>query len=227
MSSSGILLRSSGRNTATTWFERLPVAQRHATPRRTGQLIACDLVGMGDSGKLPSSGPDRYSYREQRDHLFALWEHLGIGDDAVLVLHDWGSALGFDWAFHNQDRVAGIAYMEAIVAPLTWDDWQEHARPTFQALRSPRRIHGDHRQRVRRAGDADGDPPGPERGGESGLPSALPHPGREPSPHAELAARSRSTANPPTWCGSSRSTADGWPRPRCPNCSSTPTPAPS
>ncbi|MFD1496852.1 haloalkane dehalogenase [Streptosporangium lutulentum] len=102
-----------------------------------GRLIACDLVGMGDSGKLPSSGPDRYSYREQRDHLFALWEHLGIGDDAVLVLHDWGSALGFDWAFHNQDRVAGIAYMEAIVAPLTWDDWQEHARPTFQALRSP------------------------------------------------------------------------------------------
>jgi haloalkane dehalogenase len=103
-----------------------------------GRLIACDLVGMGDSGKLPNSGPDRYSYREQRDHLFALWEHLGIGDDAVFVLHDWGSALGFDWAFHNQHRVAGIAYMEAIVAPMTWEnDWRGGPRRTFQALRSP------------------------------------------------------------------------------------------
>ncbi|WP_371778239.1 haloalkane dehalogenase [Streptosporangium subroseum] len=103
-----------------------------------GRLIACDLVGMGDSGKLPHSGPDRYSYQEQRDYLFALWEHLGIGDDAVFVLHDWGSALGFDWAFHNQHRVAGIAYMEAIVAPMTWEnDWRGDPRRTFQALRSP------------------------------------------------------------------------------------------
>ncbi|AWS43225.1 haloalkane dehalogenase [Streptosporangium sp. 'caverna'] len=103
-----------------------------------GRLIACDLVGMGDSGKLPHSGPDRYSYQEQRDYLFALWEHLGIGDDAVFVLHDWGSALGFDWAFHNRHRVAGIAYMEAIVAPMTWEnDWRDSPRRTFQALRSP------------------------------------------------------------------------------------------
>ncbi|GAA4566748.1 haloalkane dehalogenase [Planotetraspora kaengkrachanensis] len=102
-----------------------------------GRLIACDLVGMGDSGKLPDSGPDRYSYQEQRDHLFALWNHLDLGDGVVLVLHDWGSALGFDWAFHNQDRVAGIAYMEAIVAPATWNDRRDSSRRTFQALRSP------------------------------------------------------------------------------------------
>lgn len=102
-----------------------------------GRLVACDLLGMGDSGKLPGSGPDSYSYQEQRDHLFALWEHLGIGDDAVFVLHDWGSALGFDWAFHRQHRVAGIAYMEAIVAPMKWDDWRDRPRHTFQGFRSP------------------------------------------------------------------------------------------
>lgn len=102
-----------------------------------GRLIACDLVGMGDSGKLPDSGPDRYTYREQRDHLFALWDHLGLGDDIVLVVHDWGSALGFDWAYHHQDRVAGISYMEAIVAPMSWADRRDHDRRTFQALRSP------------------------------------------------------------------------------------------
>jgi haloalkane dehalogenase len=62
--------------------------------RGLGRLIACDLVGMGDSGKLHPSGPDRYSYQEQREYLFALWDHLGVGDGAVFVVHDWGSALG-------------------------------------------------------------------------------------------------------------------------------------
>ncbi|WP_030455869.1 haloalkane dehalogenase [Herbidospora cretacea] len=102
-----------------------------------GRLIACDLVGMGDSGKLPGSGPDRYSYFEQRDYLFALWEHLDLGDDVVFVVHDWGSALGFDWAHQHPDRVAGIVYMEAITAPATWEDRREPSRRTFQALRSP------------------------------------------------------------------------------------------
>src|SRR6202051_933884 len=67
-----------------------------------GRLIACDLVGMGDSEKLEYSGPDRYTYFEQRSFLFALWEELKLDGDVVLVLHDWGSALGFDWA--NQNR---------------------------------------------------------------------------------------------------------------------------
>lgn len=101
-----------------------------------GRLIACDLVGMGDSAPLPSSGPDSYSYQEQREYLFALWDHLDLGDDAVFVIHDWGSALGFDWAYQHQDRVAGIAYMEAIVAPREWEDFRV-GREIFQALRSP------------------------------------------------------------------------------------------
>jgi len=101
-----------------------------------GRLIACDLIGMGDSDKLEPSGPDRYSYREHRDYLFALWEQLGIERDVVLVLHDWGSALGFDWANQHRDRVAGIAYMESFVTPLSWDDYDPERRDVFERLRS-------------------------------------------------------------------------------------------
>jgi haloalkane dehalogenase len=101
-----------------------------------GRLIACDLIGMGDSDKLESSGPNRYTYAEQRDFLFALWDQLMLGDKVVLALHDWGSALGFDWAFHNRARIAGIVYMEAIVTPLTWADWPENAKRAFQGFRS-------------------------------------------------------------------------------------------
>ncbi len=102
-----------------------------------GRLVACDLIGMGDSEKLPNSGPDRYGYLEQRDHLHALWDALNLGDRVVLVLHDWGSALGFDWARQHADRVQGIAYMESIVTPLSWSDWPEGARGAFQGFRSP------------------------------------------------------------------------------------------
>jgi haloalkane dehalogenase len=102
-----------------------------------GRLIACDMIGMGDSAKLSPSGPDRYSYVEHRDYLFALWEQLGVDNNAILVLHDWGSALGFDWAAQHPERVAGIVYGEAIVAPMVWDDWPEVPRQIFQALRSP------------------------------------------------------------------------------------------
>ena len=101
-----------------------------------GRLVACDLIGMGDSDKLPNSGPDRYTYAEQREYLFALWAELALGSSIVLVLHDWGSALGFEWARKNPDRVAGIAYMEAIVTPVTWADWPENARRVFQGFRS-------------------------------------------------------------------------------------------
>ena len=102
-----------------------------------GRLIACDLIGMGDSEKLPNSGPDRYTYAEQREYLFALWEELGLKRDVVLVIHDWGSTLGFDWASQFADRVQGIAYMEAAPLPLTWDDFtDETARKAFEAFRS-------------------------------------------------------------------------------------------
>ena len=101
-----------------------------------GRLVACDLIGMGDSDKLPNSGPNRYTYAEQREYLFALWDKLALGSNVVLVLHDWGSALGFEWAQKHAERVAGIAYMEGIVTPVTWADWPENARRVFQGFRS-------------------------------------------------------------------------------------------
>jgi haloalkane dehalogenase len=101
-----------------------------------GRLIACDLIGMGDSDKLSESGPARYTYAEQRDHLFALWDQIGLGARVVFVIHDWGSVLGFEWAQKHRDRVAGIAYMEALVTPVTWADWPENARRAFQGFRS-------------------------------------------------------------------------------------------
>ena len=102
-----------------------------------GRLVACDMMGMGDSEKLPDSGPGRYSYFEQRDYLFALWDKLDLGHEVVLVLHDWGSALGFDWARQNRDRVQGIAYMESIVMPLAWTDFPKPVRGLFEAFRTP------------------------------------------------------------------------------------------
>jgi haloalkane dehalogenase len=71
------------------------------TAKGWGRLIACDLIGMGDSDKLENSGPNRYTYAEHRDYLFALWDQLNLGDKIIMVLHDWGSALGFDWACRN------------------------------------------------------------------------------------------------------------------------------
>lgn len=101
-----------------------------------GRLIACDLIGMGDSDKLPDSGPDRYTYAEQREYLFALWDQLDLGDNVIFVIHDWGSALGFEWAHRHPDRVQGIAYMEGIVTPVAWADWPENAKRVFQGFRS-------------------------------------------------------------------------------------------
>src|SRR6516225_9948832 len=75
-----------------------------------GRLIACDLIGMGESDKLENSGPNHYTYAEHCDYLFALWDKPPLGYKATMVLHDWGSALGFDWARHYPSRVQGIAY---------------------------------------------------------------------------------------------------------------------
>jgi len=102
-----------------------------------GRCIAPDLIGMGDSDKLESSGPDRYRFVEHREHLDALLDALGVRDDVTLVIHDWGSALGFDWARRHAQGVRGIAYMEAIVQPVTWAEWPEAARGIFQGFRSP------------------------------------------------------------------------------------------
>ena len=104
--------------------------------RGLGRLIACDLIGMGNSDKLDDSGPQRYTYAEQREYLFALWDQLDLGNNVILVIHDWGSALSFDWANQHRDRVQGIAYMEGLVTPITWADWPENARGAFQGFRS-------------------------------------------------------------------------------------------
>ena len=102
-----------------------------------GRLVAADMVRMGGSGKLSPSGPDRYHYAEQRDYLFALWDALDLGDRVTLVLHDWGSVLGFDWANQHRDRVQGIAFMEAIVTPMTWSEFPSDVREVFEGFRSP------------------------------------------------------------------------------------------
>ena len=104
--------------------------------RGLGRLIACDMIGMGDSEKLPDSGPDRYTYAEHRNFLFALWEKLGVDKDVVFVLHDAGGILGFDWTRQHPERVQGIAYMEAPVQPMTWADFPDDVRSLFQGFRS-------------------------------------------------------------------------------------------
>ena len=102
-----------------------------------GRCIAPDLMGMGDSDKLPNSGPGSYRFVEQRRYLDALLEELGVRENVTLVIHDWGSGLGFDWANRHRDAVKGIAYMEAIVGPQGWDHWDNmNMRPLLQALRS-------------------------------------------------------------------------------------------
>ena len=103
-----------------------------------GRCLAPDLIGMGDSDKLPDSGPDRYTFVEHRKYLDALLAELGVEQRVTLVIHDWGSALGFDWARRHPEAVKGIVYMESIVCPIaSWDDWPEAARGVFQGFRSP------------------------------------------------------------------------------------------
>lgn len=102
-----------------------------------GRCIAIDLIGMGDSDKLEESGPDRYTFAEHSRYLVGALEALGVNKNVTLVIHDWGSALGFDWANRNRAAIKGIAYMEGIVKPLVWDNWPEAARGVFQGFRSP------------------------------------------------------------------------------------------
>ena len=102
-----------------------------------GRCIAPDLIGMGDSDKLDSRGAGAYRFVEHRRYLDALFEHLGITDNVVFVVHDWGSALGFDWGNRHRAAIQGLAYMESIVRPLTWDEWPQAAKSVFQGFRSP------------------------------------------------------------------------------------------
>ena len=104
---------------------------------KEGRCIAPDLIGMGDSQKLDDSGSGSYRFDELQRYLDGLLDSLAVDANVTLVIHDWGSALGFDWANRHRDSIKGIAYMEAIVRPVTWDDWPEGAVSLFQNLRSP------------------------------------------------------------------------------------------
>jgi haloalkane dehalogenase len=113
------------------WRNVLP----HLQPR--GRCIAPDLIGMGDSDKLPDSGLGSYRFVEHRRYLDALLEVLDVHEQITFVVHDWGSALGFDWANRHREAVKGIACMEAIVGPQYWDHWDKFGmRPVLKALRS-------------------------------------------------------------------------------------------
>jgi haloalkane dehalogenase len=113
------------------WRNVLP----HLQP--LGRCIAPDLIGMGDSAKLPNSGPGSYRFVEHRRYLDALLKDLNVSGRATFVLHDWGSALGFDWCKRHPEAVKGIAFMEAIVAPQGRDHWDQMGmRPTLEALRT-------------------------------------------------------------------------------------------
>ena len=114
------------------WRNIMPYLESH------GRVIAPDLIGMGDSDKLAQSGPDSYRFEEHRRYLDALLDHIGVRENVTLVVHDWGSALGFDWANRHRQAIKGIAYMEALVQPIdSWDAWPDRARDIFQSFRSP------------------------------------------------------------------------------------------
>ena len=101
-----------------------------------GRCIAIDLIGMGDSDKLTDEGNNTYSYHVQKKFFDACLEELKINKNTTFVIHDWGSALGFNWAYEHQQDIKGICYMEAIVKNITWDDWPEDAKSIFQGFRS-------------------------------------------------------------------------------------------
>ncbi len=109
---------------------------RNVIPRvaQARRCLAPDLIGMGDSGKNPAGS---YRFVDHARYLDAWFEALGLTRNVTLVVHDWGSALGFYWAHRHPERVKALAYMEAVVQPLRWATWPEAARQIFQALRSP------------------------------------------------------------------------------------------
>lgn len=102
-----------------------------------GRCVAPDLVGMGDSQKLARSGANTYRFVDHAAYLDGFIDAIVPDGPVVLIIHDWGSALGFHWANRNRDRVKAIAYMEGMTMPVDWPDWPDNARGIFQAMRSP------------------------------------------------------------------------------------------
>jgi len=111
---------------------------RNITPHleTQGRCISIDLIGMGDSDKLDNPDENSYLFEEHYHYISAAIESLTDGENISFVIHDWGSALGFNWCFNNPDSVKGIAYMEAIVKEMTWEDWDNDAKSIFQGFRS-------------------------------------------------------------------------------------------
>ena len=102
-----------------------------------GRCIAMDLIGMGDSEKLEDKGNMTYSYDTHKKYFDGFLDAIGVESNATLVIHDWGSALGFDWANDFPQKVKAICYMEGIVQSMEWVDWNEDAKGIFQGFRSP------------------------------------------------------------------------------------------
>ncbi len=127
-----VLLLHGNPTSSYLWRDVLPELEGR------GRLIAPDLIGMGDSAKLPNPGPDTYRFVTHRKYLAAFIDAvIGPAEPITLVVHDWGSALGFDWANHHRDRVRGIAYMEGLPRPFAgWEEWSKTATPIFQGFRS-------------------------------------------------------------------------------------------
>ena len=99
-----------------------------------GRCLAPDYVGMGNSGTAPNGS---YRFVDHRRYLDAWFEAMGLTKNIILVVHDWGSALGFSWAQRHPERIKGLVYMEAIVRPfLSWDEWPEATREFFKAQRT-------------------------------------------------------------------------------------------
>ncbi len=113
------------------WRNVIPYAQEF------GRCIAPDLIGMGDSDKLDHSGPDSYRFDEHRRYLEGLFVELGLHENIVFVVHDWGSALALDWARRHPQAVRGIVHMESIAAAMRWEEMPEAVRSRFESVRSP------------------------------------------------------------------------------------------
>jgi haloalkane dehalogenase len=127
-----------GRGDPIVWLHGNPTSSylwRNVIPHLAGlgRCLAPDLAGMGQSGKAPDGS---YRFIDHARYLDAWFDALGLTQKITLVVHDWGSALGFHWAYRHRSAVKGIAYMEAIVTPLRWDEWPENARNIFQLMRS-------------------------------------------------------------------------------------------
>src|SRR5260370_37358553 len=110
------------------WRNLIPQVERY------GRCLVPDLVGMGSSGKAPHHS---YAFVDQARYLDAWFDTLALHRRVTLVVHDWGSALGFYWAQRYPERIKGLVYMEALVRPFIWEEMPEQARPIFRSMRSP------------------------------------------------------------------------------------------